>query len=261
MRERTFHRWSKEDDIFIKENYGKIPNKKIAKKLGISVPSLWNRKIRLGLRMKSFYMDWNSKDDDKFIMDNYKQMTAKEMGEKLGRSEASINNRKGFLGRGGLIEHKIGWNKEELKILEENISLPSSELSKLLPNKNMHTIYSFRTKIKKRMGIPFKHIYNRGWCIVKDGRKLLYNGKKKQYEYRKIVEEKIGRPLKTEEKIHHINGNTTDNRIENLFVCSNSQHMKAHTSLYVIVKPLLDGGIIKFNGNDGIYELNEIRGG
>lgn len=47
-------------------------------------------------------------------------------------------------------------------------------------------------------------------------------------EHRLVMEEQIGRILNTNELIHHINGNTTDNRIENLQIISRSEHMKKH---------------------------------
>lgn len=46
--------------------------------------------------------------------------------------------------------------------------------------------------------------------------------------HRKIAAEKIGRPLRRNEVVHHINGNKTDNRPENLDVLTISQHMRLH---------------------------------
>jgi hypothetical protein len=52
--------------------------------------------------------------------------------------------------------------------------------------------------------------------------------KKYCYEYRLIVEKKLGRYLKSDEIIHHINGDMKDNRIENLKVVTRSEHIKIH---------------------------------
>jgi hypothetical protein len=53
-----------------------------------------------------------------------------------------------------------------------------------------------------------------------DGKRILY--------HRHIMEQSLGRKLKKGERIHHINGNKTDNRIENLELFkNNSEHMRS----------------------------------
>lgn len=49
-------------------------------------------------------------------------------------------------------------------------------------------------------------------------------------EHRLLMENKIGRYLRKEEVVHHINHNRLDNRIENLMLIgSNSEHIKLHS--------------------------------
>lgn len=51
------------------------------------------------------------------------------------------------------------------------------------------------------------------------------------FEHRLIMSRHLGRPLKDKEIVHHINGNTLDNRIKNLeLISSNGKHISEHIS-------------------------------
>lgn len=62
-----------------------------------------------------------------------------------------------------------------------------------------------------------------------NGYKVLYDGEGKGIkEHIKIIQEKIGRKLNTDEHVHHINEIRDDNRIENLKLMTKSEHSRLH---------------------------------
>ena len=79
-----------------------------------------------------------------------------------------------------------------------------------------------------------KHARNyKGGTVTKSGsRKVSYleskiNGKRVKI-HRHIMEKFLGRKLKPNEIIHHINGDGVDNRLENLTVTNQFDHKQLH---------------------------------
>lgn len=74
-----------------------------------------------------------------------------------------------------------------------------------------------------------------------------------KYLHRHIVEQKIGRVLKKEEEVHHINFDSSDNNIDNLIVLSRKDHLLLHSQLEYIMKDLFKNGLVCFE--KGKYKI------
>jgi hypothetical protein len=56
--------------------------------------------------------------------------------------------------------------------------------------------------------------------VFRNGRKVLL--------HRAVVSEHLGRPLTKNEVVHHVNGDIRDNRLENLLLLTEEEHVELH---------------------------------
>ena len=76
------------------------------------------------------------------------------------------------------------------------------------------------------------------------------------FEHRIVAESIIGRVLNDNEFVHHIDMDSKNNKIENLFITSKSGHKKAHGSLSRLCAKLLKNNIIYFDKESSVYGLH-----
>ncbi len=65
------------------------------------------------------------------------------------------------------------------------------------------------------------------WITHQGYVRLSFNGHK-ILQHRHIIEQVLGRPLQSNEEVHHINGNKQDNRVENLKLLTELEHNGIH---------------------------------
>lgn len=79
----------------------------------------------------------------------------------------------------------------------------------------------------KRHGVKKKYAWKDPYVWL-----LLDNGEKIQ-EHRYVMSRHLGRDLVPEEIVHHINGNTKDNRLSNLQLVDRATHKELHVEIGV----------------------------
>ena len=95
------------------------------------------------------------------------------------------------------------------------------------------------------------------------GDKISEAKKGKKYTYKNGVDPRKGKKLSKEHlknmqnaiHKHHIDGDRTNNALDNILYCFAREHSKAHTSYYKMMTVLYRKDIIKFNMQKGVYEL------
>lgn len=103
--------------------------------------------------------------------------------------------------------------------------------------------------------------YKDGWRVKKDGYvyKRIWDDRYKGewvYKHRYVMEQHLGRQLKKDEFVHHIDCVKTNNNIDNLWLCNASNHALAHKSIEKLFPILMQhGGKLSFNTNKGIYYI------
>ena len=103
--------------------------------------------------------------------------------------------------------------------------------------------------------------WNGGKYLAHDGYMMLHVGGDRgvsnwgQYrkEHKVVMENKIGRQLKKQEVVHHIDGNKINNNENNLWLANHRGHRKAHVSLQQIGYNLFVQGLIGFDTEKGTY--------
>jgi hypothetical protein len=187
------------------------------------------------------------------------RMDYREIATRLNRTLRSIRAKSNQL---KLFRLKRWTDKEDALLLRlakreslKNVSLilgrDMSEASQRLKRLG----FSLRQRTKR----VFKH-NSRGHGLVKgywQTRKSDGLGNRVvTWEHIDLVESQIGRKLKAGELVHHINGLSADNDLDNLFLCSGlSEHQKIHRSLDNLLPWLIMSGIVVFSRKHKRYEL------
>lgn len=117
-------------------------------------------------------------------------------------------------------------------------------------------------KMKERLGEKAPNwkggvnkINTYGYVLEFDPSIAVRNGGRYTPRYRRVMEEIIGRKLTKSETVHHINGIKSDDRPENLYLCTLSSHRKMHNEMSQLIMELYNKGLVRFE--DGRYYFSQ----
>jgi len=202
------HKWSAENDEFIKNNYATMTVKELAEYFGVKNKAMRARIERLNIKLRPLNrhlaVEWTS-DDLNFLHENWLYMQDKDIAEILG-TDRGFNKEVVFRKR-----HALGLKNKSKRIREE------------------------------KTGYKYYIVYD-----------------KRIYTHREKIENKIGRTLKYHEIVHHIDGDKSNDNIENLYLCKDiSEHTCLHDDLEKIAMKLVKNGDVKFDHEKGKYYLTQ----
>lgn len=108
------------------------------------------------------------------------------------------------------------------------------------------------TAIRNKARATYKTTHQKGYEYT-----FCHKRKKYIFSHRMKMEESLGRYLHSNEIIHHIDNDITNNNISNLWLTDSSQHKKAHVSLVSASWDAVKSGAIIFDAELGQYKLRK----
>lgn len=241
--------WTDGDKALLSDlTRGGATAKEIAARMGRTKASIhiMQRKMGLGTPLSEKALQ---ADEEKFLRE-HPDMPAVEIAEHMDRSPGAVRAWRRKIGLPRYQKHKR-WTRDETNLLKSNLQRPLSELYALFPDRPQASVNAKADSLGRRRLRRKGHTYRFGY------KRILARGGGKAWEHRSVAEEKIGRPLRREEVVHHINYIRHDNRPANLDVLeSRSAHAKIPKSINMLVRDLVDGGEIGYDRGAHSYFLS-----
>ncbi|KKM64046.1 hypothetical protein LCGC14_1505310 [marine sediment metagenome] len=139
------------------------------------------------------------------------------------------------------IRREYGWGINTIRRWLESCGIPIRPIDD--PINASQKGHSLEENPKWRGG---KYRAGNGYTMVRTNGKYIA-------EHRLVAEQTIGRKLKGNEVVHHINGIKNDNRPENLWVYTDKKHRSIHVGLFHLVLHFYNIGLVEFV--NGEYEV------
>lgn len=187
-------------------------------------------------------------EDDNFIRTNYLSMSCRDIARDLDWSIIAIRKRACKIGASKPLRR---WNKQEDEIIRS-----------LRGKKQLQEVAKSINRSRSEVSSRIKKLGLGRWRVRKgthSGRPIDgFKHGSPVFTHRRVVESIIGRRLRGNEIVHHIDFDKFNNAESNLLLFkSRSAHRKAHSSFEKIVSTLVQRRIIFFDRASGLYKICE----
>lgn len=159
-------------------------------------------------------------DKEKFVEEHYQTMKVAEIAKILETSESNV---KRIARKLGISKFKsVKWTEAEIYFLEIYYPTHKGKWCAEHLERGFHAVH----KKAKELGLKpnWKHVSEDSQGYLVD----ISDRSNKRYVHRKVMEEVLGRPLRSDEIVHHIDGNKKNNNPSNLQIVTRAEHIRIH---------------------------------
>lgn len=233
----------------LRQAFGTATDAQTAKRLGRTPSSVREQRHRLGLYVRrQIRRRWTS-EEERFLAEHHASMSDRRLAAKFGCSIQAVRHRR----------HRLGLVRRSIR----RFTAKEDALIRRLGGKVR--LDHLAARLGRRVSVLWERARilgaatRRKW-VLQHGYRARHVGpngaQRTVWEHIAVMERQIGRKLRKPECVHHINHDKLDNRPENLYLCNDrGHHSRVHSSIDLLVRRLMDRGIVRFNRRKGIYEL------